>query len=923
MSNLVVTGGKWESTGSVSADGSLAFGRGTSTLRWDTSIPGVQQVIKFATDSQSSAYTAVQPGGELIIGRFDITAALTGDEVEPFINRLNINVKVDGKRYPLPIDVQVAVIGGAIAVSLGVQVPFTVNYDSFAVKILGISDSRNSETASGGAIANPGTTATFFLFAEILETPTEGPVPPASGTSAPFNSKECFVGEPIDPIEPGIPAIPIIPDPIPIDPIIPICGIDIDIPDPPIVVVMPPLPPIPPGPPGNPGTGCIPYITAEKQCVETCEGGASDIQIIPYGNCNYHIVLFEHCCYNPPPCCDWICCDGDWTLYQGYPKNDCCGNQGCFDLTKWHIEVYNTEDKAEPPPSGDGGCWYMTDIWDCTFDEDHPEDVGCCTYIPGGEGEAVQENMAANQCSSLDGIFDEEPCGVTGEVYQELSYIYTGCGEQGGVDLAEELSLMGWETAGPFEGAWEPPVDEEGECNHIVVQEPPPCGDREEGEEQEEPEEPVSCGEAPTCPCLCEGMVMKVCDDCTTTPPPPPPCDAECLYLGKRMYQSSTGNYYYEWELVQPCPDEDCCCPTPDKAPTSVDDEYLATCLAGRTQAQCTTTTVQPCTDHENCQWELAYDDYDGPYWENIIDDCYDYSEGEQNCCCPYPENVDPDEYNPRGGNYEIGDTINLLCTDETDGYCTTTEPPTGCCLRCQEGQGHGGIVTEDITQAECDELDDGDTVWSPTCPPTVCCESSFEEYETKYEGCCDFNTVDPQLCLPQGCCTYTDYAGTHAVQTGETECDLLGGTWLGGQECPETTTTTTTTLPPCLAKNIMAMSIQGFAAQEPPGINCQAAFQANPNIQVMTGNSITITGTWTGIDGGVLTGIKNPTPGTVTLTHNGSTWTLNTTVPWGGNFTGTLPYQCGGTFVMPLSGNTSNVCSSVWQNATATWTYN
>ena len=98
MSNLVVTGGKWESTGSVSADGSLAFGRGTSTLRWDTSIPGVQQVIKFATDSQSSAYTAVQPGGELIIGRFDITAALTGDEVEPFINRLNINVKVDGKR---------------------------------------------------------------------------------------------------------------------------------------------------------------------------------------------------------------------------------------------------------------------------------------------------------------------------------------------------------------------------------------------------------------------------------------------------------------------------------------------------------------------------------------------------------------------------------------------------------------------------------------------------------------------------------------------------------------------------------------------------------------------------------------------------------------------------------------------------------
>lgn len=862
MSNLVVSGGTWEASSNP-----LAFGTNSSTLRFDSSIPGVEQTIAFSTVSQSNAYTSVAPGGRLIIGRFDITAALTGDDTEPFMNRLNINVKVDGKRYPLPIDVQVSVVGGAIAVSLGVQVPFSISFDSFAIKILGLATTTNGDDLSGGAIANPGTTATFFLFAEILETPGAAPNPPSGSTAAPFNSKECFVGDPIDPVEPGIPEVPIIPDPIPIDPIIPLCPIEIDI-DPPLPpIVFPPLPVIPPGPPAPGGQGCTPYITAEKQCIETCDGGASDIQIIPYGRCNYHIILFEHCCFNPPPCCEWICCDGNWEVYAGYPQNECCDNSACFDLPKYHLEVYNTPDKNEPPPSGDGGCWYMTDIWDCTTEKEIDDEVGCCTFF-AGDGEAIRQNKTIAQCDSLGGIFDETPCEGTETYFQETAFIYTGCGEQGGEALAIELSEAGWATAGPFEGAWLPPTDEDDECVHTVVQEGPPCGDREEGEEREEEEIPDSCEEAPTCPCSCDGQVMKVCDDCTTTPPPPPPCDTDCRYLGERYTVEGNDNYFYRWELVDPCPVDDCCCPTPDRDPESVDDEYIVGCLVGVDDYQCTTTTEAPCTEYEGCTWEVAYDDYEGPYWENLTDDCYEYgnTDNGQNCCCPYPENLG-DEYNPR--NYQVGDIEVFFCQDESDGYCTTTAPPTGCCLRCQEGQGHGGIVTEDITQAECDELDNGDTVWSPTCPPTICCEVSNGEYETKFEGCCAYNTVDPSNCEPMGCCTY-GYANTQEQKT-QAECDALGGVFEEGEDCELC----------CDLNGVQQFQVDVFGT-------CNATFNHTGGINEISCNCIEIAGEWQimpvfGAGAGCANiGIPTTVAGTVTGCWDPSTqqWTFSGTVP-------------------------------------------
>ena len=701
MSNFVVTGGKWTA---ISTPNANAFG--SSVLRWDSSL-GLKNSITFSTDPQSESYTAVAPGGKLIVGSFTIVAQATGDNQEPFINRLVISTKVDGKRYPLPIDIQVSVVGGAIVCSLGATVPFTVSYTDFAIQVLGLATSREGDNLSNVVTANPGTTATFYFLAEIIETPSDPPVP--TSTSAAFNDKECLVGTTPEIPEPGLPPIPIIPDPIPIEPIIPVCVIP-EIPEPVgPTIVIPVLPNIPPGPPSN-GGGCIPFITSERICIEKCSDDKSDIKVIYYGRCNYHIVLYEHCCFDDPPCCEWQCCGGSWQLYGGgWAGNQCCGGKDCFSKEQYYLEYTPTGEVDEPPAPGDGGCWYMTHMFDCgpVLNE---ETIGGCVQTIDGQPQCF--NTTEAEC---DGDWSVNPCGE--EVFEYATYIYQGCGKEGGESLALALAESG-DVVGPIEGSWEPPPDfEEVGCTVTDIQEAPPCGQGEDDEDNPD-KEPESCKSPPDCPCECEGQVIKWCDGCGD-PPPPPECDSPCRWIAARNGTNEDDEYIYVWELVDECPpgsdDEPCCCPEPADPPTGEWDEATLDC------GDCNPPPPPPpeC-DESGCTWKLVVDQ-SVKTWELVEAENYcektneDYPDRETNCCCPYPADANPYDY-------DEDDTLVIDCVTEDDDNCI--QPPAlGCCVVGEDN-------FENKTEDECGVLG-GD--WTEgDCPDECCCNMTLNQLQVE-----------------------------------------------------------------------------------------------------------------------------------------------------------------------------------------------
>lgn len=278
--------------------------------------------------------SGINPNDRLVIGQFVLVSNQVGVASAPEVSFLTITLHVNNRPYDLPVGVQLRNEDGNLSVSLGLLVPFTTTAGLLEIRILGLATSPAATSYQSTLTAVNGTTISGFLFAEIIATPTAGPVPsPATNI---LNPAHCGTPE-VGPVLPQLPPAPVL---------------DCLIPDAPELpgVVEPELPFAPPGidgidggigpigpigPMGPPGAGAgigmnpppSPTTTGPGECVPTG------------GGCCYYTCGCDHKWHgNGSNIVDNQCCGGEllwFAAQQGatFAIPDCWHVVGEADLT--------------------------------------------------------------------------------------------------------------------------------------------------------------------------------------------------------------------------------------------------------------------------------------------------------------------------------------------------------------------------------------------------------------------------------------------------------------------------------------------------------------------------------------------------------------------------------------------------------------